>query len=69
MAVIYQVFTYVMLGLYLVSRLDWAQVFLKEKVPNINEIYTWALLTQVVGVFLVALLEEGIYYLRVVRKR
>lgn len=69
MAVIYQIFTYVMLGFYLVSRLDWAQSFLKENVPNINQIYTWALLVQVVGVFLLALLEEGIYYLRVVRKR
>lgn len=69
MAVIYQAFTYIMLGFYLVSRLDWAQSFLKEKVPNINQIYTWVLLVQVVGIFLVALAEEGIYYLRVVRKR
>lgn len=69
MAVIYQAFTYIMLGFYLVSRFDWAQSFLKEKAPNINQIYTWAFLVQVVGVFLVALAEEGIYYLRVVLKR
>lgn len=69
MAVIYQIFTCVLLGFYLVSRLDWAQSFLEENVPNINQVYTWALLVQVVGIFLVALAEEGIYYLRVVRKR
>lgn len=64
MAVIYQVYTYVMLSFYLVSRFDWAQSFLKEKIPDIDRIYTWAFVVQVVGIFLVALAEEGVYYLR-----
>lgn len=64
MAVIYQVCTYIMLGFYLISRLGWVQSFLKEKVPNIDQIYTLAFGIQVVGIFLVALAEEGIYYLK-----
>lgn len=64
MAIIYQIYTYIMLGFYLISRLDCVQSFLKENVPNIDVIYTWAFYVQVFGIFLVALAEEGIYYLK-----
>ena len=53
-----------MLGFYFISRLEGVQSFLKENVPDINQIYTWAFVVQVVGIFLVALAEEGIHYLK-----
>lgn len=68
MAVIYQICTYIMLGFYLASRLNWVQSFLRKRIPDIDQIYTWAFVVQVVGIFLVALLEEGIYHLRNIRR-
>lgn len=64
MAIIFQIYTYIMLGFYLVSRLDCVQFFLIENIPDIDVIYTWALAIQSFGIFPVALAEEGIYYLK-----
>ena len=69
LAVVYQVCTYILYGFFLLSRLDSVQAFLARSVPNINQIYTWAVYCQLVGLFLIALIEEGVYYLCVVRKR
>lgn len=69
LAVVYQIYTYVMLSFFLISRVSWMQTYLKEKIPNINLIYTRAFWVQTVGLFLIALAEEGVYYLLVVRKR
>ena len=64
LAVVYQIYTYFMLGLFLLSRFGWMQSFLIQNFPNANQVYTWALEIQIFGLFLVAMGEEGIYYLR-----
>lgn len=69
LAVVYQICTYILYGFFLLSRLDGMQSFLAKVIPDINQIYTWAIYSQMIGLFLIAMIEEGVYYLRVIRKR
>lgn len=63
LAVICQIFTYIMLSFFLVSRFGWMQDWLIKSVHSINQIYTGAFLFQV-ALIVIALVEEGIYWFR-----
>ncbi len=63
MAVISQIFTYILLSCYLVSRFGWAQDWLIKYLPNADQIYTGAFLFQV-ALIVIAWVEEGIYWFR-----
>ncbi len=62
LAVVSQIFTYILLSCFLISRF-WAQDWLKTYLPNANKISAGAVWFQV-ALIVVALVEEGIYWLR-----
>ena len=62
MAVISQIFTYILLSFFLISRFGWAQDWLKTYLPNVGQLYGGALLFQD-ALFVIAWVEEGIYWL------
>ena len=63
LVVVSQIFTYIMLSCFLVSRFGWAQDWLKTYLPNANQISTGAIWFQI-ALIVIALAEEGIYWLR-----
>ena len=63
MAVVSQIFTYILLSCFLISRFGWAQDWLIKYLPNANQISAGALRFQF-ALIVIALVEERIYWLR-----
>ncbi len=68
LAVVYQVCNYIILSFYLATRLRVVYDFVFQRIPNLDVIYTGVVHANLFGLFLIAMAEELIYYLRVVRK-
>lgn len=68
LAVLYQICTFALYGFFLLSRLDGVRIVLINSVPDIELVYTWIVRIQVTVLFLIAMAEEGLYYLCVLRK-
>lgn len=63
LAVVSQIFTYILLSCFLISRFGWAQDWLIKYLPNANQISAGALRFQF-ALIVIALVEERIYWLR-----